>query len=107
MPDGGSAVGRDVIAPLTVSIADLEGEDIELVTSQVLNITVGDSAVGSVSGGSEDEATARFTAGYVADSAEFNPGFEAIRAGSTKAWVTDASSGDTEITFTITVSERP
>lgn len=101
-----SPIGGDVIAPVTKNAGDLQGGDVELVVGQVLNINTGDLAVQSYSGEVADESVAVFVPGREDGSAEFNPGVEAVRAGTTTVVLTNEDGGIQPVTFTVTVSPR-
>lgn len=102
-----SPIGGDLIAPVTKNVGDLQGEDVELVVGQVLNINTGDLAVQSYAGEVADEAVAIFVPGREDGGAEFNPGVEAVGLGSTDVVLTNQDGGIEPVTFTVTVSPRP
>lgn len=94
-----------VIAPVTMEAADLQGETVELVVGQVLNINTGDLAVDSYSGEVADPEIAEFTAGYEQDGATFNPGVKALADGATTVVLSNADGGIEDITFTVEVGK--
>ncbi|WPO85277.1 hypothetical protein SCB71_13760 [Herbiconiux sp. KACC 21604] len=100
-PDGG-----DVIAPVTMEANDLQGETVDLVVGQVLNINTGDLATDSYSGEVADTAVATFTKGGSDSSAEFNPGVEAVGVGETEVTMTNSDGGIQPLTFTVVVTEK-
>lgn len=99
-------VGKDVIAPITMSVNDLQGATVELVTGQVLNIDTDSLAVDSYSGEVADPAVAEFVAGRSDGGAEFNPGITALAPGSTEVTMTNEQDGIQPLSFTVEVSER-
>lgn len=107
-PGGATAspIGGDVIAPVTKNVGDLQGGDVELVVGQVLNINTGDLAVQSYAGDVADESVAIFVPGREDGGAEFNPGVEAVGAGTTAVVLTNEDGGIQPVTFTVTVSPR-
>ncbi|QAB18583.1 hypothetical protein Leucomu_12290 [Leucobacter muris] len=106
---GGTAsepIGKDTIAPVTMSANDLQGARVELVVGQVLNINTDSLAVDSYAGEVADPGIAEFTPGRVGDSAEFNPGVTALSPGSTEVTMTNEQGGIQPLTFTVEVTER-
>ncbi len=101
-----SPIGGDVIAPVTKNVNDLQGADVDLVIGQVLNINTGDLAVQSYWGKVADESVATFVPGREDGGAEFNPGVEAVGAGSTTVVLTNQDGGIEPVTFTVTVIPR-
>ncbi|UOQ61738.1 hypothetical protein MUN76_07225 [Leucobacter rhizosphaerae] len=105
---GGTAsepIGGDVIAPVTMSVNELQGETVDLVVGQVLNISTDSLAVDSYTGEVSDTAVAEFTEGRIDDSAEFNPGVTALAAGSTEVTMTNEQGGIQPLTFTVVVTD--
>lgn len=99
-------VGREpVIAPVTMEANALQGATVDLVVGQVLNIDTGSLAVDSYSGEVADPSIAKFTAGHEDASATFNPGVEALAAGSTEVTMTNEQRGIQPLRFTVSVSE--
>ncbi|MET2012808.1 hypothetical protein ABXJ56_14795 [Microbacterium chocolatum] len=93
-----------VIAPVTVDVGDLQGETVDLVVGQVLNINTGDLAVDSYSGEVSDTAVAEFTAGREEGGTVFNPGVTALAEGSTTVVLENSDGGIEPVTFTVDVS---
>lgn len=94
------------IAPVTMEAGDLQGETVELVVGQVLNIKTGDLAVDSYSGDVADPAVAEFVPGRTDDSAVFNPGVTALSVGTTEVVLSNSDGGIQDVTFTVEVSEK-
>jgi hypothetical protein len=92
-----------VIAPVTMDAGDLQGETVELVVGQVLNINTGDLAVDSYSGEVADTAVAEFVKGYREGGATFNPGVKALADGSTEVVLSNSDGGIEDVTFTVQV----
>lgn len=95
-----------VIAPVTMDVGDLQGETVELIVGQVLNINTGDLATDSYSGTVADTAVAEFTAGYTDGGATFNPGVKALSVGSTEVVLSNSDGGIEDVTFTVAVTEK-
>ena len=92
-----------MIAPVTMSVNELQGAEVELVVGQVLNIVTDSLAVDSYTGQVVDARVAEFTAGRVDWSAEFNPGVTALAVGTTKVTMTNDQGGIQPLEFTVKV----
>lgn len=103
---GDEPIGGDVIAPVTMSVNELQGETVDLVVGQVLNINTDSLAVDSYTGEVEDTKVARFVEGKDDGSAKFNPGVEALAVGSTGVTMTNEQGGIQPLQFTVNVTER-
>lgn len=96
-------IGGDVIAPVTKSVNELQGAEVELVVGQVLNIATDSLAVDSYTGEVVDTRVAQFSAGRVDGSAEYNPGVTALAEGTTKVTMTNDQGGIQPLEFTVKV----
>ena len=94
-----------VIAPVTMEAGDLQGETVELVVGQVLNINTGDLAVDSYSGEVADTAVAEFVKGYEEGGTTYNPGVKALADGSTTVVLSNSDGGIEDVTFTVQVGK--
>lgn len=106
---GGSseqAIGGDVIAPLTMSVNELQGAEVELLVGQVLNINTDSLAVDSYTGEVSDSAVVEFSKGDASGSAEFNPGVKALKVGKSTVTMTNEQGGIQPLEFTVTVVEK-
>ena len=95
-----------VIAPVTVDANDLQGDTVELVVGQVLNINTGDLAVDSYTAEIADGAILEFVQGREDGGATFNPGFTALKVGETEVTMTNAQGGIQPLEFTVKVTEK-
>lgn len=96
-------IGGDVVAPVTMSVNELQGVEVELVVGQVLNIVTDSLEVDSYTGEVADPKIAEFSTGRNDGSAEFNPGVTALAAGTTTVTLTNEQSGIQPLEFTVTV----
>lgn len=97
-----------MLPPITVSANDLQGATVEINSKQPLNIDTGDLAVDSYSLVSMDpEGIVEFVPGRSDGSAEFNPGFTAVKEGSTDVVLKNAQGGIQDLSFTIEVVPAP
>ncbi|MEN2741179.1 hypothetical protein ABCS02_25630 [Microbacterium sp. X-17] len=101
-----TAIGGNLIAPVTMSANDLQGATVKLLVGQVLNINTGSLATDSYSGTVADIHVAAFTAGYTKDGATFNPGVTGIAPGTTTVTMTNANGGIQPLQFTVVVSAK-
>ena len=99
-------IGGDVITPVSVEANDLQGETVDLIVGQVLNINTGDLATDSYTGVVDDTAVAEFTPGKSDAGAELNPGVTAVGVGDTSVTMKNAQGGIQPITFTVVVTEK-
>lgn len=93
-----------VVAPVVMDVNDLQGQTVELVVGQVLDIETGSLAVDSYSGDVQDESVATFTAGREEGGTTYNPGVTAIADGTTKVVLSNSDGGIQDVTFTVEVS---
>lgn len=101
--ESGEPIGGDVIAPVTMSVNELQGAEVDLLVGQVLNINTDSLDVDSYSGEVADTEVAEFTAGYTDGSAEFNPGVTALKEGTTEVTMTNEQGGIQPLEFTVVV----
>ncbi len=99
------AMNEPVIAPVTMSANDLQGQTVDLVVGQVLNIDTGSLPVDSYTAEIDDESVATFTQGRDDDTATFNPGINAVGVGSTGVVMTNEDGGIQPLEFTVVVTE--
>lgn len=95
-----------VIAPVTVSANDLQGDTVELIVGQVLNINTGDLDVDSYTAEVVDSSVIEFVQGKVDGGATFNPGFTALKVGETAVTLTNEQGGIEPLEFTVKVTEK-
>ena len=96
-------IGGDVIAPVTKSVNELQGVEVELLVGQVLNISTDSLAVDSYAGEVADPKVAEFSPGRDDGSAEFNPGVTALAVGTTQVTLTNEQGGIQPLEFTVNV----
>lgn len=102
-PQGSAPIGGDVMAPVTMGVNELQGETVELIVGQMLNIDTESLAVDSYAGSVGDKTVAQFTEGRREGSAEFNPGVEALAEGKTTVRMTNEQGGIQPLEFTVVV----
>lgn len=103
---GDEPIGGDVIAPVTMSVNELQGAEVDLVVGQVLNINTDSLAVDSYQGEVSDSKVAKFVEGRVDASATFNPGVEALAEGTSDVTMFNDQGGIQPLEFTVKVSAR-
>ena len=103
---GEEPIGGDIIAPVTMSVNELQGAKVDLLVGQVLNIDTDSLAVDSYTGEVADTSVAEFTKGKVDGSAEFNPGVTGLAEGTTDVTMVNEQGGIQPLEFTVTVAAR-
>jgi hypothetical protein len=96
-----------VVAPITVSANDLQGETVEVPLNSVLNINTGDLAVDSYSAEIADKSIVEFVQGREDGGATYNPGFTPLKVGETEVTMTNDEGGIEPLEFTISVVPVP
>jgi len=101
--EASNASNAQALPPVFVQPDRLAGQTIGVREGSAVVVTGGSEGdeLGKWKGSTEDASIAVFSAGGVRDGASFNPGFDAKKAGVTKASLTDPS-GKT-VSFTIEV----
>lgn len=95
-----------VIEPVVMDAGDLQGQKVELLVGQVLDIDTGSLAVDSYSGEVADPKVAEFVAGKKEGGATFNPGVKGLAAGETEVVLKNTDGGIQNVTFTVEVSDK-
>ena len=83
-------IGGDVVAPIELSYQDINGQTIELVVGQVINIDYGGINAGEVTVEVADPMVVEYTDAKFEDGVQFSAGLTAL------------SGGETKVTFTFT-----
>lgn len=97
--DGGSSA----LPPIIADLSSIDSTTVEVPVGSTVDLTGGGDAVTDWTAEIADEAVASFVPGRDDGSATFNPGLDALAAGSTEVTMTNSSSGDT-VTFTVNVT---
>lgn len=92
-----------LVGPVVVDVATIDGKDVTVNAGQMIDITTGDLDPAGFTATIADEKVATFTAGGVDGSATFNPGITGVASGMTKVALTDSATG-TVYNFTVTVN---
>jgi hypothetical protein len=94
-----------VVAPVTVSVGDLQGATVEVALNQVININTGDLAVDSYTAEIADGSVVEFVQGKEEGGATFNPGLKPLKVGETTVTMTNEQGGIQPLEFTVKVTE--
>jgi hypothetical protein len=97
-------IGGDIVAPVTMSVNELQGAEVELLVGQSLNINTDSLAVDSYAGEVADPSVAKFHEGKDDGDATFNPGVEALAAGTTQVTMVNDQGGIQPLEFTVIVA---
>ena len=98
-----SSEASQVIAPIIVDTADLNGTTVDLPLNNVMDIVVPADTEADWTASVADPSILEFVAGGSDGSATFNPGIKPLKAGSTEVTLTNSVTGDT-VTFTVNVA---
>ncbi|MBM7832318.1 hypothetical protein JOE59_003023 [Agromyces cerinus] len=99
----GCTTGTDTLpAPVVVQLDDIDGETIEVVDGNVIDLAGDDETYADWDAEIEDPTIARFTPGGDDGSAQSNPGLTATAVGTTAVTLENGATGDT-ISFTVEV----
>lgn len=93
-----------VVAPVTVSVGELQGATVKVSLNQVVNINTGDLAADSYTAEIADPSILEFVQGKKEGDATFNPGLRPLKEGTTEVTLTNAQGGIQPLTFTVTVT---
>jgi hypothetical protein len=99
------APATPVVAPVTVSVGDLQGATVSVALNQVVNINTGDLAVDSYTAEIADPSILEFVQGREEGGATFNPGLTPLKVGSTEVTLTNEQGGIQPLVFTVTVTD--
>ncbi|MFM9877002.1 MAG: hypothetical protein ACKVOG_04020 [Rhodoglobus sp.] len=92
-----------VVAPVTVSVGDLQGATVDVALNQVINIDTGDLAVDSYTAEIADSSILEFVQGKEDGGATFNPGLKPLKEGTTEVTLTNEQGGIQPLVFSVTV----
>jgi len=92
-----------LVGPVVVDVATIEGKDVTVNKTQMIDITTGTLDPAGFSAVIADPKVATFTAGGKSGTATFNPGITGIASGMTKVALTDSGTGKV-YNFTVTVN---
>ncbi|MGH3703956.1 MAG: hypothetical protein ACRDT9_04945 [Agromyces sp.] len=99
----GCSAGADTLpAPVVVQLDEIDGETIEVVDGNVIDLAGDDETYTEWDAEVDDPAIARFTPGRDDGSAQFNPGLVATAVGSTAVKLENSATGET-VSFTVEV----
>ncbi|WP_143231615.1 hypothetical protein [Agromyces cerinus] len=99
----GCTTGTDTLpAPVVVQLGDIDGETIEVVDGNVIDLAGDDETYADWDAEIEDPTIARFTPGGDDGSAQSNPGLTATAVGTTGVTLENGETGET-VSFTVEV----
>jgi len=91
-----------LVGPVVVDVATIDGKDVTVNKTQMIDITTGTLDPAGFSAVIADPKVATFTAGGKNGTATFNPGITGVASGMTKVVLTDSATGKV-YNFTVTV----
>ncbi|MFB6611326.1 hypothetical protein ACFCVO_13460 [Agromyces sp. NPDC056379] len=99
----GCTTGSDTLpAPVVVQLDDIDGETIEVVDGNVIDLAGDDETYTEWDAEVDDPAIVEFTPGRDGGSAQFNPGLTATAVGSTAVKLENGATGEA-VSFTVEV----
>lgn len=98
-----SSSTSQLVGPVVVNISTLEGTDVTVNKTQMIDINTGTEDPAKFTAVIADPKVASFTAGGKSGTATFNPGITGLTSGMTKVALTDSATG-TVYNFTVTVN---
>lgn len=99
----GCTTGSDTLpAPVVVQLDDIDGETIEVVDGNAIDLAGDDETYTEWDAEIDDPAIVEFTPGRDDGSAQFNPGLTATAVGSTAVKLENSATGET-VSFTVEV----
>lgn len=101
--DADNAGTSQLVGPVVVDVAAIDGTTVMVNEGQMVDITTGDLDPAGFTAKIADEKVATFSAGGPDGSATFNPGIEGVASGTTQVVLTDSGTG-TDYTFTVVVN---
>lgn len=102
-PSSSASSSTGVVAPIIVAVSDVDGTTVEVPLGNALVLTSETEPLADWTAEVSDPSVLRFEPGSSSGSAEFNPGFEALAAGTTDVTMKNSSTGTT-VTFTVDVT---
>jgi hypothetical protein len=103
-PSATSGASSSVIAPIFVPVADADGTTVDVTVGNAVVMTSDTEPLGDWTADVSDTSVLRFEPGSSGGSADFNPGFEALAAGTADVTMTNSSTG-TKVSFTVDVTD--
>ncbi|AWR22329.1 hypothetical protein [Aurantimicrobium photophilum] len=88
-----SAIGGDIVAPIEINYQDIDGQTLELVVGQVVNINYGGINDGEIEVAISDKKVVEYSAASYEDDTQFSAGLLAL------------SGGESTVTFTFAGEE--
>jgi hypothetical protein len=101
--DSSSAGMSQLVGPVVVDVAAIDGTEVMVTAGQMIDITTGDLDPTMFTATVANSDVATFTAGGTAGSATSNPGITGVAAGTTNVVLTDSATG-AEYNFIVTVN---
>ena len=87
-----SAIGGDIVAPIELNYQDIDGQTLELVVGQVVNINYGGINDGEITVSISDPKVVEYSAAAYENDTQFSAGLKALSAG--ESTVTFTFSGE-------------
>ncbi|GAA5147111.1 hypothetical protein GCM10025768_06630 [Microbacterium pseudoresistens] len=101
----GCTQAGQTLPPVIVDLGEIDGTTVEVPVGNVIDLTGDDEHFTAWSADIADPSIVSFTPGKDDGSAQFNPGLDALKEGTTEVTLDNADSGDS-VSFTVEVTPK-
>ena len=96
-----SAIGGDILAPIELNYQDIDGQTLELVVGQVVNINYGGINDGEITVSISDPKVVEYSAASYENDTQFSAGLKALSAGESTVTFTFAGEDPKELNIQV------
>ena len=96
-----SAIGGDIVAPIELNYQDIDGQTLELVVGQVVNINYGGINDGEITVAISDPKVVEYSAAAYENDTQFSAGLKALSAGESTVTFTFAGEDPKELNIQV------
>ncbi|MBU6265641.1 MAG: hypothetical protein KGM14_05540 [Actinomycetales bacterium] len=96
-----SAIGGDIVAPIELNYQDIDGQTLELVVGQVVNINYGGINDGEITVSISDPKVVEYSAAAYENDTQFSAGLKALSAGESTVTFTFAGEDPKELNIQV------
>ena len=96
-----SAIGGDIVAPIEINYQDIDGQTLELVVGQVVNINYGGINDGEITVSISDPKVVEYSAAAYENDTQFSAGLKALSAGESTVTFTFAGEDPKELNIQV------
>ena len=96
-----TAIGGDIVAPIEINYQEIDGQTLELVVGQVVNINYGGINDGEITVSISDPKVVEYSAAAYENDTQFSAGLKALSAGESTVTFTFAGEDPKELTVQV------